>query len=61
MEHSTEDYKGFTIQKRIDVKMNTCIIYKELDIVKCIAGNIYADGTENSIQKAKEYIDKTLA
>ena len=52
------EYKGYTIQKRTDVKTHTCIIYKSEQIVKCIAGDIFKDGSENSIQKAKKYIDK---
>jgi hypothetical protein len=58
MTHSNENYKGFNIQKRTDVKMHTCIIYKGNDIVKCIAGDIFLDGSENSIEKAKNWIDE---
>jgi hypothetical protein len=57
MTHSNESYKGFNIQKRTDVKTHTCIIYKDDEIVKCIAGNIFADGSENAIAKAKIWID----
>ena len=57
MTHSNTIYKGFRIEKRTDVKTHTCIIYKGNDMVKCIAGNIYAGGSENSIEKAKNYID----
>lgn len=52
-----EDYKGFIIQKRIDIKKNTCIVFKDGVMAKCIAGDIRADGTENSIQKAKDWIN----
>jgi hypothetical protein len=58
MKLSTENYKGFVIEKRIDVKSHTCIVYKDGDMVKCIVGNIFADGSENSIEKAKSWIDK---
>lgn len=57
MTHSTENYKGFIIEKRTDTKNNTCIIYENDCLLKCIAGDILEDGTENSIQKAKSFID----
>lgn len=57
MKTSTENYKGFVIEKRIDVKSHTCIIYKDGNMVKGIAGDIFADGSENSIEKAKSWID----
>jgi len=58
MEHSNTPYKGYNIQKRIDVKTRTCIIYNNKgEIVKCIAGSIFQDGTENAIEKAKQFID----
>jgi len=60
MQHLTIEHKGYTIQKRIDTKNNTCLIYKNGDLVKCIAGSIFADGTENSIEKAKLHIDTKL-
>lgn len=53
----TENYKGFRIEKRTDVKSHSAIIYKGFKLVKCIAGDIFADGSENSIEKAKKYID----
>ena len=57
MKTSTENYKGYKIEKRTDIKNNSCIIYKGNDLIKCIAGDIFADGTENSIIKSKKYID----
>lgn len=57
MTHSNTDYKGFRIEKRTDVKTHICIIYKGNDLVKCIAGDILKDGSENSINKSKNYID----
>lgn len=53
-------YKGFIIRKRIDVKKGTAIIYNCMFLVKCIAGDIASDGSENSIEKAKKYIDNYL-
>ena len=58
MTHSIENYKGFEIQKRTDVKMDSCIIYKGENLVKCIAGDILKDGSGNSTEKAKNWIDK---
>lgn len=60
MTHSNTDYKGFTIQKRTDVKNNSCIIFNGEKMVKCIAGSISTDGSENSIEKAKQWIDQNL-
>ena len=60
MEHLKVEYKGFEIQKRIDIKTHTCIIYTNGEMVKFIAGNISPDGSENSIEKSKNYIDKNL-
>ena len=57
MTHSNEDYKGYTIQKRTDVKSHCCMIYKGGDLVKCISGSIFSDGSENSIEVAKDYIN----
>lgn len=57
MKHSNENYKGFTIQKRIDTKNHTCLIYIGESYIKGIAGDIALDGTENSIAKAKMWID----
>lgn len=59
MKHSTTNYEGYQIQKRIDVKSSTCLIYNDGNLIKCIAGDILKDGSENSTQKAKNYI-KTL-
>ena len=56
--HFTGLYKGYEIIKRID--SHTCIIYKDNDIVKCIAGDIYQDGTTNAIDKAKQYINQLI-
>jgi hypothetical protein len=58
MTHSNENYKGFNIQKRTDVKTHTCIIYKSGKIIKCISGDIFSDGSENSIEKAKKFINQ---
>ena len=52
-----ETHKGYTISKRTDIKNHTCIIYKDNNLIKCIAGDILADGSENSIYKAKKHID----
>ena len=53
-------HNGFEIHKRVDVKMHTCLIYKGEELIKCIAGAIFPDGSENSIEKAKNYIDSNL-
>ena len=58
MKTSKENYKGFVIEKRIDVKTHCCIIFKDGDMITCVAGDIFADGSENSIEKAKQWIDK---
>jgi hypothetical protein len=58
MKHENIRYMGYMIQKRIDVKMNTCLIYVDDILVKCIAGAILEDGSENSIEKAKQWIDE---
>jgi hypothetical protein len=57
MTHSNTNYKGFRIEKRTDVKTHTCLIYKGNNLVKGIAGDIFEDGSENSIEKAKSYIN----
>lgn len=57
MTHLRTEYKGYTIEKRTDIRMNTCIVYKGSEYIKGISGNIAQDGTENSIEKAKKYID----
>jgi hypothetical protein len=57
MKHSYTNHKGFSIQKTIDVKTHTCLIYKDGSLVKCIAGGIAEDGSEDSIEKAKEWIN----
>lgn len=57
MQHSLENYKGYVIQKRIDVPTHTCLIHYNDDLVKCIAGDILPDGTENSVIKAKQWIN----
>lgn len=55
---SNTAYKGYVIQKRTDVKTHTCIIYNKAgEMVKCIAGNIFADGSNDAIDKAMRYID----
>ena len=58
MKISTENYKGFVIEKRIDVKTHTCMVLKDDFFVKGVVGDIFADGSENSIEKAKQWIDK---
>ena len=60
MKCSSINYKGYKIEKRTDIKNHTCIIYKNNDLFKCIAGDILKDGSENSIEKAKKYIDKLV-
>lgn len=57
MEFSNTEYKGFTIEKRTDVISHCCTIYKGEAMVKMIAGDIAKDGSENSIEKAKGFID----
>lgn len=57
MKHSTEIYKGYSIVKRIDIPTHTCIIYLGNDMIKCISGNISTSGSEDSIIKAKKYIN----
>ena len=51
----THDYKGFTISHGI--KSHSCAIYKGGNLVKCVVGDIFADGSTNFLQKAKQYID----
>lgn len=58
MKTITENYRGYTIEKRTDVKTHCCIIYKDGELIKGIAGDIFGDGSENSISKAKLWIDK---
>jgi hypothetical protein len=60
MKHEYTEYRGYTIQQRIDVKMHSAIIYLGEEIVKCIVGDILLDGSENSIEKAKGYIDEMV-
>ena len=50
-------YKGYEIEKRIDIKNNSCLINKSGQLIKAIAGDILKDGSENSIEKAKQWID----
>ena len=57
MLHVYTQHKGYLIQQRTDIKSNRAIIYKNNELVKCIVGDILADGTENSIDKAKSWID----
>lgn len=61
MKHSVTSYKGYKIEKRIDVESHTCIIYKDGIYVKGIAGDIASDGSENCIEKAKKYIDNLVS
>lgn len=58
MTHSVTNHKGFRIEKRNDVKTHTCLVYKGSALVKCIAGDISRDGSENSIEKAIKFIDE---
>ena len=57
MTHSFTHYKGYAIQKPFNIKTHCAVIYKCGEIVKCIAGDIFADGSENSIEKSKKFID----
>jgi hypothetical protein len=60
MKFEVINYKGFEIVKRIDEKTHCCIIQKNDDLIKCVAGDIAKDGSENSIEKAKKYILENL-
>jgi len=53
-------YRGYEIQKRTDEKTHTCIIYNNGAVVKCIAGNISATGSENSVSKAQAWIRQQI-
>ena len=47
-------YKGYEIHQ--SEGSHCAIIYKDGELIKCIAGDIFADGSNNAIEKAKKYI-----
>lgn len=51
------EYNGFIIEESLHMKSHSVLVYKNGDLVKCIAGDIFSDGTNNSIEKAKNWID----
>jgi hypothetical protein len=52
-------FRGYIIEQRTDVKSHCAIIYTTKgDYVKSIAGDIKCDGTENSIEKAMDYVNQ---
>jgi len=57
MKHTNINYKAHVIQKRIDVKSHCAGVYQNGILIKMIAGNINADGSNNCIDKAKSFID----
>ena len=52
-------YKDYQIQ--LKEASHCALIYKNGELVKCIAGNIFNDGTNDRISKAKLFIDKIAA
>lgn len=58
MKFSKENYKGLEIKKRIDIKSHCCIVYKNGEYIKSISGDIFIDGSDNAIKKAKIYINE---
>ena len=53
------EYKGYEIQTIIS--SHCAYVYKGSELLKCIAGDIFADGSHNAISKAKIYIDSLAA
>lgn len=51
----TTEYKGYKIVTKEG--SHTAMIYFGNELIKCVAGDIYKDGTHNAIEKAKIYID----
>jgi hypothetical protein len=59
MKFETVKHKDFTITKRIDAKSHCASIYgKNGELVKMVAGDIKTDGSENAIEKAKQWVDE---
>lgn len=52
---TTINYNGFEITQKDNSHCAT--IWREGDVFKMIAGDIAADGSNNAIQKAIDYID----
>ena len=54
-----KQYKGYEIQT---ITSSHCAyVYNGSELLKCIAGDIFADGSHNAISKAKIYIDSLAA
>jgi hypothetical protein len=56
IKNETLEYKGYTLSLSFN-HSHTCLIYRNGGLVKCIAGNILPDGSNNRVEKAKQYID----
>lgn len=53
-------YKGYSIEMNNPTdgsKSNSALIYKDGNLFKCIAGDIFKDGSNNREDKAKKFID----
>jgi len=57
MKFEKHDYKGYVITQRIDEKSHCASIYLNDNLVKMVAGGIFSDGSNDAIEKAKNYID----
>jgi archaellum component FlaG (FlaF/FlaG flagellin family) len=52
----TVNFKGYTIQ--VKNGSHCAMIYKNKQLIKCIAGNILSDNKHNAIDKAKNFINQ---
>lgn len=51
------NYKGYEIEYNPSTTSHSCFINFNGSLIKCIAGDIAKDGSNNRIEKAKQYID----
>lgn len=58
MQHLKINYKGYVIAMRIDSKSHCASIYFGGQLIKMVAGAIFADGSNDAIKKSKNIIDK---
>ncbi len=51
-----QKYRGFEIRQAD--RSHCALIYRAGELVKCIAGDVLKDGSNNAFDKAKKYIDE---
>lgn len=57
MTNKTINYKGYEIEYNPSTTSHSALINLNGSLVKCIAGDIAKDGSNNRIEKAKKFID----